>query len=166
MYRTKGFTLVEMLSVVAVIALCAAAALPTFLSEQKYQAVGVAVERAGAIAAAIDMGRSLGRVSVYNGSLRGFIAAEGGDVGDYMSTINSDFKVLGADQRDLYQVRVTGYSVAVSFSQTGSEYSDFNYPSSEKAVATGDIVTWTVWPAYVDGIGSAHMANHYINNGD
>lgn len=166
MYRTHGFTLVEMLSVVAVIALCTAAALPTFLSEQKYRAVGAAIERAGAIAAAIDVGRSLGRARVYSGSLSGFIAGDSSNVSDYMSTIDTGYKVLGIDQRDLYQVNVTNDSVAVSFSQTGTEYADFNYPSTQKALSAGDVVTWTVWPTYVDGVGIAHMANHYINNGD
>lgn len=167
-----AFTLVEMLSVVAVLALTVILATPAVFEEARYREVGDALKRAGVIAAAIDTGRALGAVNPYNGSLGNFIASEGSDVADYMASINVDSEVLGSNQKNLYQVRVGQYSVEVSFSVIGSEYAEYEFPSSQRVVTQQvisgvqqDVVTWTVGPMAGDGISIAHMTNHYMNNG-
>ncbi|RLU00526.1 prepilin-type N-terminal cleavage/methylation domain-containing protein [Ketobacter sp.] len=169
----QAFTLVELLTVVALLALMAVIAVPSFIHEQHYQEVGSAVKRAGTIAAAIDSARAMGVVGNYDGSLRNFITAQAWNVNDYMSSLNSNIEVLGVNQRDLYRVKVGPYSVQVSFSQTGSEYSTFQFPSSQRTVVLQDVagvqqevVTWTTGPALTDGISAAHLTNHYMNYED
>lgn len=169
----RGFTLVEMFTVVALIALCSAFTIPVIYRDQHFQEVGGAVKKAGEIAAAIDAARSMGVVSSYNGTLRGFITANNSDVDDFMPTIKSTVPVHGQDPRDLYNVKVGDYSVEVSLSFTGTEYTDYQFPSSYRRVVTqttngttATVVTWTVGPTITDGIGIAYMINNYINNED
>ncbi len=173
--KQRAFTLVELLSVVAILALGVLLVTPAVFEDRHYNEVGLAVKRAGAIAAAIDTGRALGVVSPYEDSLREFIDDhEGGNVyvTKFMSSIKADVDVLGIDQKDFYKVKVGQYSVEVSFTLEGDQYKSYVFPSSRMQEGTKqvngvdvDTVTWTVGPTVSDGISVAHMTNLYMNNG-
>ena len=174
--QQTAFTLVEMLAVVAVLALTVILATPAVFEEARFREVGDALSRAGAIAAAIETGRSLGVITPNGGpaqTLGAFIGNPARDeVTDFMSSINTDAEVLGSSQKELYRIKVGQYSVEVSFTVVGDEYSDFVFPSTKKVPGTQNVngvdvatVTWTVGPKAEDGLSIAHMTNHYMNNG-
>ena len=158
---------------VSIVSVASVSALSVLFAEQKNQVVGAAIQRAGAIAAAIETGRSLGVVTVFDGSLGDFLgdSAYSAEVAKYMPSVGDGFDSFGADVKDFYHVKVNQYSVTVSFSVVGSEFVDFDFPSTYKqekketiAGIEQDVVTWTTGPAFSHGINTTHMTTVYLNN--
>ena len=164
----KGMSLVELVTVVALISLFSAFALPTFFSERQYQQVADAVRKARQIATSIDHGRAIGVVQPFDGRLSEFISEADNQVGDFMAVIEDPFEVQGYTAQELFSVTVNTYSTQVSFGLSGSEYHTFNYPSAVRTIEVDEdtgisTVFWTVGPSVGSGLNVAYGVNHYIN---
>ncbi|HAU13605.1 MAG TPA: hypothetical protein DCS92_07855 [Gammaproteobacteria bacterium] len=166
--ENNGISLVEMVTVVALISLFSAFALPTFFSERQYQEVADAVRKAQQIATSIDYGRAMGVVEPFEGSLAAFIADADNQVEDYMVVITDPFEFQGYTAQELFFVTVNSYSTQLSFGLSGDEFQDFNFPSSVRSVEVDEdtgisTVTWTVGPSVGSALNIAYGVNHYIN---
>lgn len=172
----KGFTLLEVVATIALISLLTLATVPTIYNEYHYTEVGHAVDRAREIATSLQYARSLDVISNFNaspGTLRDFLGVSGNSssVNNYIPSLGKDTEWLGVNQKDLYTVRVTDYSVQVSFSRVGDAYRGMNFPSSrsvETPLPQGAGVyhyrtTWTVGPTPANSIASHYQLTHYIN---
>jgi type II secretory pathway pseudopilin PulG len=165
-----GFSIVEILMVVFLVALVILMLLPTINSERHYQDVGRAMYKAQQLASEIEYARSIGVVGLYSGGLDNFVNYYGAVIDQYMPGVSDNHPVAGVLPRDLYQIEVGNYSVLVSFSFDGAEYADFNFPSSVKTSklihqqgSQVRRVTWTVAPSAGNGLQIAYSENQYIN---
>lgn len=168
--QCNGMTLAEIMVVISIIALAATFALPVIYQEQEYQDVASAINTAQQLATAIEYGRSIQQADLFDGTLNEFIVSHNGRIDRYMSTVDDDFTVVGRNPGSLFRVVVNQFSVYVSFSLTGSEYSDFNFPSARKEILVDEVdeeevttVRWTVGPSAGSGLAIAYGVNHYIN---
>ena len=96
-----------MVTVVALISLFSAFALPTFFSERQYQEVADAVRKAQQIATSIDYGRAMGVVEPFEGSLAAFIADADNQVEDYMVVITDPFEFQATQRKSCFLLRST-----------------------------------------------------------
>lgn len=161
--------MVEMLSVIALIAVCSALMLPTYFSEQEHQQIADAVVRGQQIASSIETSRSLGVVSEFSGSLAEYIAVEDHQVVGVASMLSDEIYFFGVAAQDLYRIEVKEHGVRVSFGLVGDRYKSYRFPSARTSVVPPSndqpftTVSWSMGPSYVNGLNLVYGVSHYIN---
>ena len=165
--RTAGFSLVELMVVVSIIALLSAIAGNTLTDQLNQQRVADAIERARFLASILapiqpqltDPGFSCNFPVDYSETLRKFMTQMevGGcqDIKDILlSGVDIDADVLGLKAGDAYRIEISDHSVFVSF-LTKIQYSDMDFYSASKVKdLKASTVTWTVADNPIDFVSS------------
>lgn len=170
-YPQRGFTLIEMLMVVALISVTAVAGVGVVLDYRKQVALSAAVTQAREIACLLEQWRrsDVGINTDLNDSisLRQFrtmlMETDAHLVSRHFPMLDIEDDTLGTPTLDFYQIRTTDYSVLVSFRLPADQYGDIQLAHAAGVIDPhAGIVSWTVMQQVGTGITNAYMAMNGI----
>lgn len=172
---TSGFTLVELVTVIAVVGIMGIFSTNVLFDDLEYQRLSQAAHRAQVIATAIEQGKKVGAVAdTYGGSSLGrFIQQHqnGGNdrVTAYMPELLNETDFFDYDSHQFFFVRVSPFSTQVSFTIDREPLYDVAIRSAAKSVNIDDEgavtgVTWTLMPQQGHGLFAAYAMGRFINH--